>query len=50
MVSTSNRLVVLVYFDNEPRRRSLKLTKDEATRVAANIAGLPDLLNPKEES
>ena len=32
IVRTSNRLVVLVYFDNEPRRRSLNLTKDEATR------------------
>jgi hypothetical protein len=31
-VRTSNRPVVLVYFDNEPRRRSLNLTKDEATR------------------
>jgi hypothetical protein len=35
-------VVSLVYFDNEPRRRSLNLTKDEAR--------LPDLLNPKEQS
>jgi hypothetical protein len=37
IVRTANRLVVsLIYFDNEPRRRSFNLTKDEATRVAAN--------------
>jgi len=49
IVRTSNRLVVsLVNF--ESRRRSLNLTKNEATRVAANVARLPDSLNPKEES
>ena len=49
IVRPSNWLVV-VYFDNEPRSRSLNLTKNEATRVAANVARLPDSLNPKEES
>jgi hypothetical protein len=40
IVRTSNRLVVsLVYFDSEPRRSSLNLTKDEATRVAATPPG-----------
>ena len=39
IVRTASRLVVsLIYFDNELRRRSFNLTKDEARRVARNIA------------
>jgi hypothetical protein len=35
-----------VYYEEEPRRRSAAnlMSKDEAQRIAANIAKLPDLL------
>jgi hypothetical protein len=46
VIDGDGQKIAFIYYEDEPNRRlaAKLLTKDEARRIAANVAKLPDLL------